>query len=85
MNPLDLIVYCGLAVAAAYPLVPLLVSRLLFRTTVTVDEEDWRQPWVARLMDLQGLLDEHENKKASETCRLLAMEIISNGPTVKAS
>ena len=84
MNPLDLIVYCGLAVAAAYPLVPVLVARFRTRTTVTV-EDDWRQPWVARLMDLQGLLDEHENKKASETCRLLAMEIISNGPTVKAS
>jgi hypothetical protein len=81
MKTLDLIVYGGLACAAAAAyLYPLLKSWMPSFSVGDTTSDDWRQPWVASLMDLRADLDSAGNDTASETCRQLIMEIVSDGP-----
>jgi hypothetical protein len=84
MKTLDLIIYGGLALAAAAAyLYPLLKSWVPSFSEAVASEEDWRQPWVASLMDLRADLNSAGNDTASETCRQLIMEIVSDGPVCK--
>lgn len=89
MKTLDLIVYGGLALAAAaaylYPLLKSWVPSFSVAVSSEEDwrEQDWRQPWVTRLMDLRADLNSAGNDTASETCRQLIMEIVSDGPVSK--
>lgn len=80
MKTTDLLIYAGLFMAG---IVPGLWSWLTPKTSPLVRTDDWRQPWVADLMDLQMELETAGNATASETCRMLIMEIVSNGSVVK--
>lgn len=81
MKTLDLIVYGGIALVAAVTwLWPKLKEYIPSRPN---SDADWRQPWVASLMDLQLDLESASNSVAAETCRQLIMEIVSNGPASK--
>lgn len=81
MKTLDLIVYGGIALAAAVVWAwPKIKEWIPSQSTFS---GDWRQPWVAQLMDLQLDLESANNSVASETCRQLIMEIVSNGSISK--
>lgn len=81
MKTLDLVIYGGLAVAGVVATFWPSLSKWFAPSEA---ETDWRQGWVASLMDLQLCLEKAGNDTARETCRQLIMEIVSNGPISKS-
>jgi hypothetical protein len=74
----DYIVYGVIALIAIGPsLLPYLQVPLMPAAQV-----DWRQPWVARLMELQRILEEQKNDTAAKTTKKLLTEVIYDGKVV---
>jgi len=74
----DYLVYGVIALVALGPAIWPQVQRLLANTT-TKEEPDWRQPWVAKLMDLEVELTINGNDAAATTAKKLLTEIIYDG------
>lgn len=72
----DYIVYGVIAVIAIGPAV------LPYLQGVPRPAADWRQPWVARLLELQRLLEEQKNDTAAKTTKKLITEVIYDGKVV---
>lgn len=88
----DLVVYSAVAAVALGPVLWPVIQAILRRRAVRPDiskpivsapASDWRQPWVARLMDLQRVLEENKNSAAADTTKRLVTEIIYDGKPAK--
>lgn len=72
----DYIVYGLIAIVAIGP------ALLPYLQRIPEPSTDWRQPWVARLLELQRLLEEQKNDTAAKTTKKLITEVIYDGKVV---
>lgn len=88
----DALIYSAIACVALVPALvpvirqwaPLLTIRPVTPTPAAPEvHDDWRQVWVTRLMDLQRVLEEEENKQAAATTKQLITQIIYDGQATK--